>query len=101
VSIHSPELQAQIDGYYEEWRKSRSKWNSPRGRWHGVIMKLRRLDGYRYAPTTPLENKDLISLRAVLNASVATRMFRWTVQRDGDAAVIRRVGMWKSAFLKE
>ena len=30
--IRSPELQAQIDGYYEEWRKSRAKWKTPRGR---------------------------------------------------------------------
>jgi hypothetical protein len=99
MPIHSPELQARIDEYYDEWRKSRAKWNSPRGKWYGVILKLRRVDVYRYAPAVPLEDKDLISLRAVLRTSRATQMFHWTVQRDGDAAVIRRIGIWESALL--
>ncbi len=92
--MRSPELQAQIDGYYKEWRKSRAKWKTPRGKWYDIILKLRRLDTYRYAPETALSDKEIVSLRTTLQASRATGMFRWSVRRDGDAVVIQRVGMW-------
>jgi hypothetical protein len=92
--MRSPELQAQIDGYYAEWRRSRAKWKAPRGRWYDIIQKLRRLDTYRYTPETPLSEKELLSLRGSMQSSRATRMCRWSVHRDGDAVVIQRVGMW-------
>ena len=34
-----------------------------------------------------------LGLRAVLQTR-ATRMFRWSVRRDGDAVVIQNIGMW-------
>jgi hypothetical protein len=92
--MRSPELQAQIDEYYAEWRRSRAKWKTPRGRWYEVIQKLRLLDTYRYAPETPVSEKELLSLRGTLQSSRPTRMFRWSVQRDGDVVVIQRVGTW-------
>jgi len=87
-------LQAQIDGYYEEWRKSRAKWKTPRGRWYDIILKLLRLDTYRYAPETPLSEKEIVSLRTTLQASRATRMWHWSVRREGDGVVIQRGVAW-------
>jgi hypothetical protein len=92
--VRSLELQAKIDAYYEQWRKSRSKWNAPRGRWYVVIQKLRQLDTYRYVPPSPLTSRDLVSLRAVLSTSVPTRMFHWSVRRDGEAILIKRLDTW-------
>jgi len=87
-------LQAQIDGYYEEWRRSRAKWKTPRGRWCDIILKLRRLDTYKYAPETPLSEKEIVSLRTTLQASRATRMWHWSVRREGDGVVIQRGVAW-------
>jgi len=94
AGVRSPELQARIDAYYAEWYKSRAKWKTPRGKWHAIIEKLHRADAYRYVPESPMSEKELISLRAILHTSVPTRMFHWSVRRDGDAIVIQRIGLW-------
>ena len=86
--MRSPELQARIDAVYDEWRKSRAKCNTSRGRWHDVILKLRKLDKYRYRPSAPLSEKELLTLRAVLRTALPTRMWHWSVRRDGDSVLI-------------
>jgi hypothetical protein len=91
---HSLELQTQIDALYAEWRQSRAKWKTPRGRWFPLIQKLRTLDTYRYVPRTPLSEKELLSLRATLRTSRPTQMWHWSVRRDGVAVVIERGGIW-------
>ena len=93
--VRSPELQAQIDAYYAEWRESRAKWKTPRGKWFSIVQKLQHVDTYRFIPRTALSGRDLVSLRAVLLTSPATRMCRWSVRRDGDAVVIQQTGMWR------
>jgi hypothetical protein len=90
----SPELQAQIDKRYTEWRKSRTKWKAPRGKWHAIINELRRVDIYRFVPKTPLTEKELLSLRAAVHASRASGMYRWSVRREGGSVVIQRIGSW-------
>jgi len=94
--MHSPEVQAGIDAGYEQWRKSRAKWGTPRGRWHGVILKLRKLDKYRYRPATPLSEKELLSLRAVLRTALPTQGWHWSVRQDEDCVVIDRGARWPS-----
>jgi hypothetical protein len=94
--MHSPEVQAGIDAGYERWRKSRAKWGTPRGRWHGVILKLRKLDTYRFRPATPLSEKDLLSLRAVLRTALPTQRWHWSVRRYKDSVVIERGARWPS-----
>ena len=96
--MRTPELQAKIDAVYDEWRKSRAKWNTPRGRWHDVILKLRMLDNYRYRPSAPLSEKELVTLRAVLRTALPTRMWHWSVRREGDSVVIARGERWWSAL---
>lgn len=94
----SPELQAQIDAYYEEWHKSRAKWKTPRGKWFRIIQKLQHSQTYRFTPKTPLSNGELVSLRTMLQATRPTGMCRWSVRRDGDAVVIQQTGMWHPLF---
>jgi hypothetical protein len=94
--MHSSEVQAGIDAGYERWRKSRAKWGTPRRRWYGVILKLRKLDTYRYRPATPLTEKELLSLRAVLRTALPTREWHWSVRRDDDSVVIDRGARWPS-----
>jgi len=96
--MRSPELQARIDVAYDEWRKSRAKWGTARGRWHGVILKLRKRDTYRYRPATPLSEKELLTLRAVLRTALPTRMWHWSVRRDGDSVRIERGERWWSVL---
>jgi hypothetical protein len=94
--MHSPEVQARIDAGYERWRKSRAKWRTPRGRWHWVILKLRKLDKYRYRPATPLSEKELLGLRAVLRTALPTQGWHWSVRQDEDCVVIDRGARWPS-----
>ena len=96
--MHSPEVQAEIDVGYERWRKSRAKWNTPRGRWHDVVLKLRKLDKYRYRPPAPVTEKELFTLRAVLRTALPTRMWHWSVRRDGDSVLIERGERWWSVL---
>jgi len=96
--MRTPELQAQIDADYDEWRKSRAKWKTPRGRWYDIILKLRKLDVLRYRPATLLSEKELLSLRAALRTVHATHMWHWSVRRDGDSVVIERGARWLSVF---
>jgi hypothetical protein len=90
----SPELQARSIGVTRNGGKSRAKWKAPRGKWHAIINELRRVDVYRYVPKTPLTEKELLSLRAVVHASRASGMYRWSVRREGGAVVIQRIGVW-------
>ena len=96
--MRSPELQTRIDAVYDEWRKSRAKWNTPRGRWHDVILKLRKRDTYRYSPSAPLTEKELLTLRAVLRTALPTRMWHWSVRRDRDSVLIERGERWWSVL---
>jgi len=98
MPTRTPELQARIDASYKAWRRSRAKWKTPRGRWHDVILKLRTLDTFRYTPTTPLSEKDLLSLRAALRTAHPTHMWHWSVRRDGDGVLIDRGPMWELLF---
>src|SRR5712691_1998074 len=78
--------------HYLAEKASRPRKPAGRASIHNPLHAITR--SYKQHPSTPLSEKELVSLRATLQTSRATPMCRWSLRRDGGAVVIQRVEMW-------